>query len=446
VAWRIWVDEIPNDGVLKFFGLFRSSERLMPVSPAAVADVLVHKCYDWEKPLHFRRGSVKMLGNGILFAEGNVHKQQRKTLMPAFTVKHTKELYPMFWNRSQRMVEAIKEQGEHSNTGSEDVIIVEVCGWASKATLSIIEEAAMGTDTNAIEDPKEALAVTYRILMAPGLVAQTINLFSVWLPEWLIYNIPYEYNRAIKRNAQLIWDACNTQKTYIESPKQGIHPDNTIISTAVTSDQFSLTELVEQMKTFLIAGHETTATALAWAVYLLTQHPEMQKRLRDELSVLPSNVSASDIDGLTYLHAFCSEVLRFYPPVPATVREASRDTSILSTPVPKGTLIMLIPWAINTSKKTWGPDAQEFKPERWLNSPSGGAESNYALLTFLHGPRSCIGERFARGEFACLLAAWVLAFDTELEKPDEEIKVDMKAGLTVKPKGGIRVKLRALNG
>lgn len=418
----------------------------MVVSPAAIADVLVHKCYDFEKPGPFRRSSIRTIGDGILFAEGGVHKQQRKSLMPAFTFRHVKDLYPMFWNRSQRVVDAIKEQGERSDTDSGETIVVEVNNWASKATLSIIEHAAMGTDTDAIEDPAQPLGLTYRIMMTPGFVTEATTMLSMWLPGWLIWNLPNKFNRALKQNAQLVKDICTTQKSNIESLKQGVHPDSTIISTAVTSKQFSLRELVEQMKTFLIAGHETTATALTWAVYLLTQHPQMQQRLRDEVSTLPSDISASDIDKLIYLHAFCSEVLRFYPPVPVTVREACRDTTILSTPVPKGTIIMLIPWGINTSKKTWGPDGQEFNPERWIKSPGGGAESVYSLLTFLHGPRSCIGERLARGEFACLLAAWVLAFDTELERPDEEVKVDMKAGLTVKPKGGLRVRLRVLDG
>jgi cytochrome P450 len=131
-----------------------------------------------------------------------------------------------------------------------------------------------------------------------------------------------------------------------------------------------------------------------------------------------------------------------YPPVAATIRIAARSTRILDTPVPKGTLIMLLPWAINTNKAAWGPDAQTFNPNRWIDSPTGGAQSNYSTLTFLHGPRSCIGEKFARGEFACLLAAWVGAFDTEIEDPEREVKIDVSSEVTAKPKGGLRVRLR----
>ena len=439
------MDQVPQvDGMFQFKILF-GSRRVVVVSPAAIAEVLVHKCYDFEKPGPFRWSSIKILGDGILFAEGDAHKQQRKTLMPAFAFRHVKGLYSMFWDRAQRMTKAIEEQGERPHDDCDKDIVIEVQSWASKATLSIIEETAMGVDSRAIEDPDEPLGLTYRRLMNPNWVFRIITFLSIWLPGWLVWNIPVELNRTIKRNGSLIWDICRSQTACIESSQAD--PEslrNTVIATAVKSKQFSQQDLVEQMKTFLIAGHETTATALTWAVYFLTKHPEMQKRLRDEVSHLPSieTMSAADIDTIPYLSAFTSEVLRFHPPVPITVREAVRNTSILSTPIPKGTLIMLMPWAINTSKKAWGADAQEFRPDRWLDTPNGGAESNYSTLTFLHGPRSCIGERFARGEFACLLAAWVLAFETELEKPDEEVKVDMAAGITVKPKGGLRVRLK----
>lgn len=351
----------------------------------------------------------------------------------------------MFWEQSSRLVEALKEQGERSDTLSDKSVVVEVNSWASKATLSIIEEAAMGIDTKAIEDPNEPLALTYRVLMNPDWTGPVIGLLALWLPGWLVWNIPTAFNRAIIRNANIIRDICYAQANRVDSPQEDNNLlDSTIIATAVKSKQFSIPEIIEQMKTFLVEGHETTAAAMTLAVYMLTQHPDMQKRLREEINTSLNTdqpISAADIDSLSYLHAFTSEVLRLYPPVPATVREAVRDTSIMSTPIPKGTIIMLMPWAINTAKKAWGPDAQDFKPDRWLNSANGGAESNYSTLTFLHGPRSCIGEKFARGEFACLLGAWVQAFETRLEKPDEEVVVDMSSGITAKPKGGMRVRL-----
>ena len=147
---------------------------------------------------------------------------------------------------------------------------------------------------------------------------------------------------------------------------------------------------------------------------------------------------------MSYLNAVCQEVLRLFPPVAVTIRVAVRDTSICGQPIAQGTTVMIPPWAVNGSTELWGPDAGEFKPERWLRSAKDSTaehrSSNYNFLTFLHGPRSCIGQSFAMGEFACLLAAWVGAFGTELQDPG--FVPVIKGGITAKPTGGLHVRVR----
>lgn len=138
-------------------------------------------------------------------------------------------------------------------------------------------------------------------------------------------------------------------------------------------------------------------------------------------------------------------MLRFHPPVPFTLRIAARNTSLLGTYMPKGTVVVLSPLATNRNPELWGPDAEVFDPDRWIRSPSGGAESNYALLTFLHGPRSCIGQAFAKAEFACLVAAWVAAFEFELRESDRGKVVEIAGGVTMRPKGGVHVKVKAVD-
>ena len=115
---------------------------------------------------------------------------------------------------------------------------------------------------------------------------------------------------------------------------------------------------------------------------------------------------------------------------------------------------MLIPWAINKSESLWGPDARKFNPDRWMpseknpQSASGGASSNYAMLTFLHGPRSCIGQAFAKAEFACLLAAWIGRFDFSLndERELDEKNMLIKGGVTARPAKGLFVKTKIVAG
>jgi cytochrome P450 len=193
---------------------------------------------------------------------------------------------------------------------------------------------------------------------------------------------------------------------------------------------------------------------MMWACYLLCKHPEIQKRLRDEVRAsLPSvsdesaNVTAADVDKCAYLHAVCNEVLRFFPSVPLTTRVAAHDTTILGHPIPKGTTIIISPWAINLNKELWGEDAAEFNPDRWIGpgrANNGGADSNYSFLTFIHGPRSCIGKDFAKAEFACLVAAWVGRF--EMEFADKDYTLTIGGGITSKPKGGLKVKLNVVEG
>lgn len=196
---------------------------------------------------------------------------------------------------------------------------------------------------------------------------------------------------------------------------------------------------------------------MIWAIYELCRSPETQARLRDEIrSKIPnldSDITATQIDECHYLQAFCSEVLRLWAPVTLTLRIAAVDTSIGNEFVPKDTIVVLPVKAINTAAGLWGTDADEFKPERWLNADGranqrGGADSNYSFLTFLHGPRSCIGQKFAQAEFACLLAAWAGRYETRFEddSPLARGEFDIAGGVTSKIKGGLWCKLKEVPG
>lgn len=192
---------------------------------------------------------------------------------------------------------------------------------------------------------------------------------------------------------------------------------------------------------------------MTWAVYVLGKYPEVQKKLRQELltSNLPgirdpgSQITAEQIDQLPYLQAIVNEVLRFYSPVPMTIRVTTKDVVLSGQLIPKGMTVLTVPVAVNHDSSLWSEDPKKFNPERWLASGranTGGAESNYANMVFSHGPRGCIGASFAKAEFACLLAAWTLGFETGLADPD--MKADVTGGIIRRIKGGLRVKLTPL--
>lgn len=360
--------------------------------------------------------------------------------MPAFSFRHIKDLYPVFWSKSMEMVNALQDYvaSQPANTA------VEMGDWASRATLDIIGVAGMGQDFNALKDPNSDLTQTYQRIFKPSRAQQILGLLGLFIHPNIIAHIPVKRNADIHAACQVARDTCRRvveQKKIRLANKEPMDPD--IISVALESGGFSDENLVDQMMTFLAAGHETTASAMQWAIYALSQNLGIQKRLREEIRKsisLDDEIDAAKIDGISYLHAVCNEVLRIHTPVPLTLRVTDHDTFIGRQAVPKGTIIILAPAAINTSSELWGTDAGEFNPDRWMGpgkANSGGATSNYAFMTFLHGPRSCIGQKFSQAEFACLLAAFVAKFEFVMKDPDE--KVEIKGGITARPKNGMNV-------
>lgn len=380
--------------------------------------------------------------------------------MPAFAYRHIKDLYPIFWSKSRELVQALANSVQKTAPVAEDEkssssSVIDMGEWFGRATLDIIGVAGMGQDFNSIRNPNTELNVTYRKIFKPSRQAQMLGFLGLFLPIWLIRSLPVKRNEDIMDAATLIRKTC---RQLIDDKREKLRntekqSDVDIISVALESAGFSDDNLVDQMMTFMAAGHETTATASIWMTYLLCQHKDVQTRLRNEIrNSLPpiddptTTVTADMLDRLPYLHAVCNEVLRIYPPVPLTLRIAARDTSIVGQFVPKGTTVILAPWAINTSKELWGPDAADFNPERWMGpgrANTGGAASNYSFMTFLHGPRSCIGSSFAKAEFACLVAGMVGRFEMEWASDQP---MEIQGGITAKPKGRVDVRLSVLEG
>lgn len=457
---REWIETIPNDGLIRYS--MWGQERLLLTTPKALGEVLVTKNYDFVKPKQLRNGLGRILGVGILLAEGDEHKIQRKNLMPAFAFRHIKDLYPVFWSKAKEMTDGISESiskpTEQTNGFAHDEEktassapndlsgTVEVGNWSSRATLDIIGLSGMGQDFNSLQDESNELNQTYRKIFSPTAVGAALQIIGVFLPFWLLSRLPIQRNHDINGASVYIKQLCRdliAKKRVKMAEKERTEVD--IISVALESGGFTDEELVNQMMTFLVAGHETTATAMIWGMYLLCKHPEVQQKLREEVRAkLPSldqDITPAELDDCQYLQATCKEILRLWAPVSLTLREADCDTSINGQFVPKGMTIILAPWAINTSKQLWGEDAQEFKPERWLDADGkannkGGADSNFSFLTFLHGPRSCIGQKFAQAEFECLVAAWVGRFETSFIEgsPISKGEMDIKGGVTAKPK------------
>ncbi|OAR03082.1 hypothetical protein LLEC1_05606 [Akanthomyces lecanii] len=460
---RQWYAQAKDDGLMRV--LWHGNQEMIFVrSQQALSEILVRNSYQFEKPDFIRGFLASIIGWALLTTEGDEHKKQRRNMLPAFSFRHIKDLYPLFWNKSCESVAAMaaecRRQDPVKGCGE-----MEIASWSARSGLDIIGLAATGIDFGAIADGDNPLAQSYYCLNPAPSDFLLIGM-RAFLPQWIVTNLPVPRIWSVNRAAKHIRQVCReliVEKRAKQASKEDMGVD--ILSVAMQSGLFSDDNLVDQMMTFLSAGHETTAASLVWAIYLLSKYPHMQERLRAEIREhLPSpdaenyEITSNDIDGMQYLNAVCSEVLRTHGPVATTIRVANCDTVVEGQHIPRGTLLIIPIWAINTDPLLWGPDAAEFKPERWLsaehggtskaNAASGGATSNYAFMTFIHGPHSCIGGNFSKSEMACLLAAWVGRFEFTIKNKAllDERNMVVNPSVVAKPEGGLHMLVKVIDG
>ncbi|KAK4935907.1 hypothetical protein LTR10_023119 [Elasticomyces elasticus] len=451
-----WIKGHPDADLIRLRG-FLDSEALCMLGPQAIAEVLVTKNYDFIKPPKAAGFLARVLGNGLVVVEGDVHKFQRKHIQPSFNFRHIKELYPIFWRKSIDVVERIKADlfDEVSKTPPG---VSELSFWAPKVTLDLIGIAGIGRDFHTVIHNEDELAQTYEKIMEPKFEIFLLFSLTVLGARWAMKILPTNVDRWLTLQTDKLRHLC---RQFVVDKKRLMkisgEESADLLSKLIQSNNFSDDELVDQVLTFLAAGHETTSSTFEWATYLLARHPEIQSRLRKEIREhLPPGISpdSEDIDlgeileSMPILNGVCSETFRLYPTVAQTLRVAARDTSIMGYPVPKDTLIAVPIYAVNRSPKLWGPDSEAFDPSRWIDrdtgksNNSGGAVGNYSFMTFLHGPRSCIGQGFARAELRALVAAFVGAFEMDLE--DENYRPLRMGVVTTKPSKGMPLKLKVV--
>ncbi|KAJ5297848.1 hypothetical protein N7508_008097 [Penicillium antarcticum] len=461
-----WLRTVPNEGLIHFREALNYSF-LLATNHRALMDVLHTNSYDFVKPPGGREFLARGLGYGLILSEGDAHRAQRKAVTPAFTIKNIRAMYPLMWTKTQLFLSQLeKEIRMHALPGLHNANpagFIEIGGWANRLTLDIIGPAAIGRDFQSLENENDPVSQNYSAILKPS--PDLILLFgaSLLLPQWLVKLIPCKANIVLPRNVrylrQVFHDILREKRKFLESEKSEQEAaDGDILGTMMRGGGFSDSELVDQMLTFLAAGHETTAGALTWCCYHMCIEPHIQDKLRQEIrETIPSPaalVSWQDLEGMPYLNGVCQEVLRLYPTVPMTGREAIRETMVAGKKIPKGTTIALCPQSINRSPDFWGETADQFLPERWIDtnpetgkqSPNkhGGASTNFAQITFLHGPRACIGKDFAKAEFRCAVAGLFGLFQCALKDPKQ--KITFGGTLTSQPLEGMHLKLTKLGG
>jgi len=256
------------------------------------------------------------------------------------------------------------------------------------------------------------------------------------MPRWM----PRMFRKGTRAHAARIRSLiADLTKARVGEITAGTAPDDlaTKIMTQADPDtgaRLSSEEMVDQVAIFFLAGHETSASALAWALYLLATHPEWQDRVADEASDLTTDAFA-ELSKLQVTRDVFREALRLYPPVPMMVREASAPETFRDRAVPRGAQLVLSPWHLHRHERLWdAPDA--FDPGRW-QTENGKSCARKAYMPFSAGARVCTGAGFAIAEGTLILARLMQAFRVEPIPGDVPIPV---AHLTVRSQSGIRLR------
>jgi cytochrome P450 len=416
--------------------------------PDLIREMLVTLVPNFHKSRGLERAKA-LLGEGLLTSEGELHRQQRKLIQPVFHHGNLKDIAVIMRERARQRAESWRA-GQTLNLNQE----------MHALTLTIVGEALFGTEvgerTGRVSQLMETVMETFFLFMSP--LASLFEFFG---------------HPKLKRAAKARRELSAIVQTMIDERRKTNQTRKDLLTLLFAAQDpetglgMSDEQLRDEVMTLFLAGHETTANALAWTIYLLTQHPDvaqrlaaevrpvgMRSRLREpapamEMDKGPSSVGqacASPADDLEselgtkdddLLSRVIRESLRLYPPVWAVGRRATQDLQIGGTEVPKGAIVLACQWALHRSDRYFSNPIQ-FDPDRWM-SDDQRALPKYAFFPFGGGPRSCIGEGFAWMELRIVLTEILRRWRFEIV-PGQTVKP--KASITLRPETPIQVIVR----
>lgn len=390
--------------------------------PALVNRILVERPDDFPKSNRIREGLNPLLGNSVFVTNGELWKRQRRLIDPAFEGGRLRDTFPA-------MVAAGRASAARLRPG-----VVEVEEEMSHAAADVIFRTLFS-----IPIEHEVAAAVFHEFRAYQRTQPLLNIAAFLpLPRWM----PRFHRRATLRSAALIRGLiarlCETRAAEIAA---GTAPDDlaTKIMTArdpQSGESFTTAEMVDQVAIFFLAGHETSASALAWALYLLALYPDVQDRVAAEADSLGQDIEFSQLSRLKFTRDVFRETLRLYPPVPMMVRENTCPEDMRDRKVRPGAQMVLSPWHLHRHERIWSrPD--DFDPDRWQREENRACMRD-AYLPFSAGPRVCTGAGFAMVEGPLLLAMLVKHWRFDRVKGRDPVPV---AHLTVRAKEGIWLQL-----
>ncbi len=418
--YRAWMAEFKTP----FFRSYLAND------PTLIDLVLKQRPDDFPKSDRVGEGLRPLLGNSVFLTNGETWKRQRRIIDPAFEGGRLRDTFPAMQAAGEAAAKRLSERGANW------VEIEEEC---SHAAADVIFRTLFS-----IPITHDIAAQVFTQFRDYQRTQPILNLAAfVPLPRWM----PRPHRKKTRHTAKAI-RALITQLTTARMAeiKAGTAPDDlaTKIMTRVdpvTGETFSVAEMVDQVAIFFLAGHETSASAMSWALYLLATHPDIQDEMAAEVqAAFSQGVSFSALSKLKLTRDVFREALRLYPPVPMMVREASCPERFRDRPVKKGAQVVLSPWHLHRHQRLWdNPDG--FDPKRY-QTENGKHCLRTAYMPFSAGSRVCTGAGFAMVEGPLLLALLLQEYRFDADPARRPVPV---AHLTVRAKDGIWLQVSPRN-
>ncbi|MBK6464739.1 MAG: cytochrome P450 [Myxococcales bacterium] len=383
----------------------------------------------------------RALGQGLLTSSGELWRRQRKLMAQAFTPRRIRD-----YGESMARVTA-------SALGYEDGEIINIHVEMARITMEVVAAVLFGatlrpSDLEMVGESLEVLNTFFAnspeaMLKVPGWVPTPLNrkvAAAVKRLDGLIYSI-----LAARRAERAQRAAQGLEPSAPEGQRDGQKED--LLGVLLTAQDegggtMSDQQLRDEAMTLFLAGHETTALALAYTFYLLSTHPSVEQRVREELDrVLGDRLpTADDAKQLVFTERVLKESMRLYPPAWTTGRQAEADVVVGGYRVPKGSQLLLCQWIVHRDRRFF-PDPEAFDPDRWLPERAKNLPK-FAYFPFGGGPRVCIGSHFAMMEATLILAVVLQRYHLEL-LPGQLL--GLKPSVTLRQQGpGLRMRARVI--
>ncbi len=396
--------------------------------PAAIRHVLVENAANYRKDDLQRRVLAPGLGNGLLTAEGDEWRVQRRALASLFTPRTVATFAGPKRDAADRLVRRLRRRGD----GREVDATLEM----TRVALDVLERTIF--TQGLARDPDALSQAITRYFEAIGPI-DPLDVFG--LPDWLPRIGRIRARPALRFFEEVVGELTEARKALIERGDPAPRDLLTLLLEARDPESgrpLSDLEVRANVVTFIGAGHETTANALSWSLYLLSQAPAIRERLEREVDAAGPGAE-DDLARLPLTRAVVEEAMRLYPPVPFLSRSALADDRVAGYRVPRGSLVMIAPYVLHRHRTLW-TDPDSFDPDRFMPDRRGAID-RFAYLPFGAGPRVCIAASFALQEAVIVLARLTAAVRLDLRPGHDVVPVHR---VTLRPSGGLpmRVSLR----